>query len=96
MIRLNVSYLYGKIIRVGGGTSNMLAHLKRSHPQATVPVNPEQHAINDKEQSIPLTSNNTDQEHPRKTLMQIKLKMNMGNIKKEIDEYLTLMIATNF
>ncbi|CAG4947833.1 unnamed protein product [Parnassius apollo] len=33
--------LCGKIIKVGGGTSNMLAHLKRSHPQATVPVNPD-------------------------------------------------------
>lgn len=30
--------LCAKVIKVGGGTSNMLAHIKRNHPQATVEV----------------------------------------------------------
>ncbi|CAG5022200.1 unnamed protein product [Parnassius apollo] len=56
MIRLNVSYVE-KLSRLAKGTSNML-------------VNPVKHAINNNKQSIPLPSNNTDQEHPRKTFIQ--------------------------
>lgn len=87
--------LCGKNIKVGGGTSNMLAHLKRNHPQATVPVNQEEpeSAGGNLRPSIPLPSH---QEQPQKTSIQSKLNMTVGSNKKKIDEYLTLMIATDF
>ncbi|CAK1580992.1 unnamed protein product [Parnassius mnemosyne] len=86
-----------KIIKVGGGTSNMFAHLKRHHPQATV----EMQGNVAGEQSNNLSAlGQTKQEQSlnisKTPLLQTTLKVTLVNNKKNIDKYLTMMIATDF
>lgn len=74
----------------------MLAHLKRSHPQATeVDSKHDVDCVSVPSPPPLTTSHNTDS--PRKTtVFQSKLKMAIGTNKKKIDEHLTVMIATDF
>lgn len=89
--------LCAKEIKVGGGTSNMLAHLKRNHPQATVEVNRDEES---EQISQPQgVSTDTTLKKPIKTpprVFQSTLKMTAASDKKKIDKYLTMMIATDF
>lgn len=86
-----------KVIKVGGGTSNMLAHIKRNHPQATVEV--DRGEVGDQAGDTQRTSTGTAQEKPTETprpIFQTTLKMTAASNKKKIDKYLTMMIATDF
>ncbi|CAG5000632.1 unnamed protein product [Parnassius apollo] len=91
--------LCAKVIKVGGGTSNMLAHIKRNHPQATVEVDRGQVGDQPGATQAQETSTSTTQEKPTDTprpIFQTTLKMTASSSKKKIDKYLTMMIATDF
>lgn len=86
-----------KIIKVGGGTSNMLAHLKRSHPQATLDV--QGPVVGDQTGNLAALGQ-SEQEQSSSTSKTPRLQTTLKGIlvsnKKEIDKYLTMMIATDF
>lgn len=89
--------LCNKVIKVGGGTSNMLAHIKRNHPQATVEV--DRVEAGDQSGDKQGTSTGTTHENPKESsrpIFQTTLKMTATSNKKKIDKYLTMMIATDF
>lgn len=98
--------LCAQVIKVGGGTSNMLAHIKRNHPQATVEMDrPRPREVGDQPgdtqiqgPSTSIIRQDSDQrltETPR-SIFQTTLKMTAASNKKKIDKYLTMMIATDF
>lgn len=80
--------LCNKVLKTGGGTSNMLSHLTRKHPQANKepPPSPSRH-----------DPQNTNTNKSTKTFQQTKIQGVLSvSSKKNIDEKLRLMCASDF
>lgn len=81
----------GKILKTGGGTSNMLSHLTRKHPQAILET------TTTSQQPAPTASSQQTPGEPIISLQQTKIQMvPLAKNTKKIDEQLTLMCATDF